>query len=149
MVDVMQSPPKTKLITGEALLAALLGEEMAYPLFEWLRGLSFIQQGAHGLFPHDLARDVLDADLRWRNPQAYQTLHRQVRLYYGEQLRQHGPQSALAADLIYQNRYIGSVDTFFVWETLNQVSMQPATQELRIMRIKKPQRICGRSQPPE
>ena len=36
-------------------------------LFEWLRGLSFVESGADGLFPHDLARDVLDADLRWRD----------------------------------------------------------------------------------
>ncbi|MCI0727868.1 MAG: ATP-binding protein [Chloroflexi bacterium] len=114
-------------VTSEALLAALLGEDVAYPLFDWLRGLSFIQQGAQGLFPHDLARDVLDADLRWRNPQAYQALHRQVRLYYGQQLLRHGQQSSLSADLIYQNRYIAAINPFFGWETLSQVSMEPAT----------------------
>jgi hypothetical protein len=114
-------------VTSEALLAALLGEDLAHPLFEWLRSLSFIQQGAHGLFPHDLARDVLDADLRWRNPQAYQALHRQIRLHYGQQLRQHGQQSALSADLIYQNRYATAINPFFGWEALSQVSMELAT----------------------
>ncbi len=114
-------------VTTEALLAALLNEASAHTLFDWLRGLSFIQQGSQGLFPHDLARDVLDADFRWRNPQAYQEMHRQIRRYYGQQLRQQGQQSALSADLIYQNRYLTAVNPFFAWETLSQVSMEPAT----------------------
>ena len=114
-------------VTSESLLAALLGEDVAYSLFNWLRGLSFIQQGPQGLFPHDLARDMLDADLRWRNPQAYQALHRQVRFYYGRQLRQRGPQSSLSADLLYQNRYIAAIVPFFGWEALSQVSMEPMT----------------------
>src|SRR5688572_1779862 len=67
--------------TSEALLAHVLGVEAAPALFEWLRGLSFIEQGPQGLFPHDLAREVLDADLRWRNPVGYQELHQRVRRY--------------------------------------------------------------------
>ena len=114
-------------VTTESLLAHLLGQDAAYRLFDWLRGLSFIQQGPQGLFPHDLARDVLDADFRWRNPQAYQALHRQIRLYYGQELHERGRQSALSADLIYQNRYIASVNPFFDWATLSQVSMESAT----------------------
>lgn len=43
---------------------------------EWLRGLSFIQTRPGGLFPHDIAREVLAADLRWRNPGWYGELHR-------------------------------------------------------------------------
>ncbi len=114
-------------VTNEALLAALLDKDTANALFNWLRGLSFIQQGPHGLFPHDMARDVLSTDLRWRNPEAYQALHRQIRLYYGEQLRQHGHQSELSADLIYQNRYISGMNLFFGWEMLSKVSMEPIT----------------------
>ena len=34
---------------------------------------------AHGLFPHDLARDVIDADLRWRDPAAHVRVHGRVR----------------------------------------------------------------------
>lgn len=65
--------------------------------------------------------------MRWRNPKAYQALHRQVRLYYGQELRQHGQQSSLSADLIYQNRYHAAVNPFFDWEILSRVSMEPAT----------------------
>ena len=116
-------------VTTETLLAAILGEDVAYSLFNWLRSLSFIQHGTQGVFPHDLARDVLDTDLRWRNPEAYQQLHRRIRLYYGQQLRQQGQQSALSADLIYQNRYLSAVNPFFDWETLNAVLMESATSD--------------------
>jgi hypothetical protein len=42
----------------------VVGAADAPLLFGWLRGLSFIEQGPEGVFPHDLAREVLDSDLR-------------------------------------------------------------------------------------
>ena len=53
-------------LTTEALLAETLRLQDTYELFQWLRGLSFIESGASGLFPHDLVREALAADLRWR-----------------------------------------------------------------------------------
>ena len=41
-------------------------------------GLSFMEQNAEGLFPHDLAREVLDADFRWRDPDGYLEMHRRI-----------------------------------------------------------------------
>ena len=64
--------------TTEALLAAAVGDGDPHELFEWLRGLSFIEQGADGLFPHDLAREVLAADFRWRDPDGYLEMHRRI-----------------------------------------------------------------------
>ncbi|MBX4167921.1 ATP-binding protein [Rhodococcus sp. DMU2021] len=64
-------------VTTEALLRDALELTDAHAEFEWLRELSFVEAGPDGLFPHDLARDVLDADLRWRDPDAYRyTFHR-------------------------------------------------------------------------
>jgi pimeloyl-ACP methyl ester carboxylesterase len=34
---------------------------------------------ALGLFPHDVAREVIDADLRWRDPAAHRQVHLRVR----------------------------------------------------------------------
>ena len=59
------------LDAGIAIISAIAGSARpaaAHDLFAWLRGLSFVEQGPHGLYPHHLARDVLDADLRWRDP---------------------------------------------------------------------------------
>src|SRR5262245_3742737 len=65
-------------ITTEALLAAVVHDGDPHEMFEWLRGLSFIQQSAEGLFPHDLAREVLDADFRWRDPDGFLELNRRI-----------------------------------------------------------------------
>ena len=65
--------------TTEALLREVVGEDRAAECFAWLRDLSFVSTGPEGLFPHDLARDVLDHDLRWRDPAAFRDLHRRIR----------------------------------------------------------------------
>jgi hypothetical protein len=65
--------------TTEAVLRAGLGHDDVHDLFEWLRGLSFVAAGPHGIFPHTLARDVLVADLTWRDPEIRDRLHGRVR----------------------------------------------------------------------
>jgi hypothetical protein len=68
-------------VTTEALLRKVLRLEDAHELFAWLRELSFVESGPEGLFPHDLARDALEADLRWRDPEAYKRVFRGVRAH--------------------------------------------------------------------
>lgn len=75
-------------LTTEGLLAQVLGIDDAHEMFEWLRGLSFVESGPLGLFPHDLVRDALGADLRWRNPDWFAELHRRARHYYAARLGQ-------------------------------------------------------------
>ncbi len=75
-------------LTTEPLLAVALEQEEVYEIFEWLRGLSFITVGKGGLFPHDLVRDVLSANLRWRNPDRYLEMHQRIRGYYARRLEQ-------------------------------------------------------------
>ena len=66
-------------VTTEALLREVLGLDDAHELFTWLRGLSFVESGPEGVFPHDLARDALEADLRWRDPDGYRRVFRGIR----------------------------------------------------------------------
>lgn len=68
-------------ITTESLLASAFGDEHAHTLFAWLEGLSFVERKQEGLFPHDLARDAIEADLRWRHPQRFEDVHRIVHRY--------------------------------------------------------------------
>jgi hypothetical protein len=63
----------------EDLLKAVLGGDDAGELCAWLRERSFVERSADGLFPHDLVRDVLDVDLRWRAPETYLARHRAIR----------------------------------------------------------------------
>jgi hypothetical protein len=73
--------------TDEALLRAALELEDAAEPFAWLRGLSFIEAGAHGAFPHELARDVLEADLRWRDPAAFEQMHGRIYQHMARRVR--------------------------------------------------------------
>jgi energy-coupling factor transporter ATP-binding protein EcfA2 len=68
-------------VTTEAQLREVLGVEDVHELFVWLRGLSFVESGPEGVYPHDLARDALEADLRWRDPEAYKRVFRGVRAH--------------------------------------------------------------------
>ncbi|MBX7253272.1 MAG: hypothetical protein K1X50_14925 [Candidatus Promineofilum sp.] len=105
-------------LTTETLLATLLDQSDAHDLFAWLRGLSFIESEPRGLFPHDLAREALVADVRWRNPDWYAELHRRARAYYMPRV-QRGPgqeQRRLLADYVYLHRDNPSVRPYFQWQ---------------------------------
>lgn len=73
--------------TTEALLRDALDLDDARELFDWLRGLSFVYLGGEGVYPHDLARDTLDADLRWRDPDGYKQVFQGVWTHIRRQLR--------------------------------------------------------------
>ena len=105
-------------LTTEALLAAVLAMPDVYELFAWLRGLSFVESGPLGLMPHDLAREVLAADLRWRNPDWHVELHHRVRAYYAARLAetQGQEQQRILFDYIFLHRDNPAVRPFFAWE---------------------------------
>ena len=71
----------------EPLLTAALGHQAADE-FHWLQELTFMQRGPEGLFPHDLAREALTAELRWRAPEHYEALHTRIRQYYTDRLQE-------------------------------------------------------------
>lgn len=114
--------------TDESLLAACLGAEQSYAAFQWLRSLSFIEQGPFGLFPHDLARDVLEADLRWRNLPRFRTVHFQVRTHIiGQIMATSGlaQQSAIFA-LLFLHRNNPFMRPFYEWQSFGQFYIDPA-----------------------
>jgi len=105
-------------LTTEPLLATMLQRDDAHDLFEWLRGLSFIESDRRGIFPHDLARETLAADIKWRNPDRYTELHARARSYYMHRV-QHGAgqeQRRMLADYVYLHRENPSVRPFFQWQ---------------------------------
>jgi hypothetical protein len=105
-------------LTTEALLAEILQVANARELFDWLRSLSFIQYGKEGLFPHDLVRDVLCADLQWRNPDWYAELHHRARAYYIKRLQQTRgeEQRRVVVEYIYLHRRNPIVRPVFEWQ---------------------------------
>ena len=105
--------------TTEHLLRAVLGGTDSHELFEWLRGLSFVEEGASGLFPHDLARDALEADLRWRDRESYADLHHRVRAHVIERIHATNghEQADHVNDFAYLHRNNPAVRGYWDWST--------------------------------
>ncbi len=103
----------------ESLLAAMLDVDDAHDLFVWLSSLSFMETGAEGVFPHDLAREALATDLRWRNPERYAQLHQRARKHYFERfLQTAGPvQQRVLLDYIFLHRDNPLVKPYFEWQS--------------------------------
>ena len=102
----------------EPLLAAALDRQDVHELFEWLGHLSFVESGPYGLFPHDLARDVVYMDFRWRDPDAaYRITERLLARLYDRLERAQGlDQLRVWFDLIYPQRYNVHLRPYLEWE---------------------------------
>ncbi|MGP4027072.1 AAA family ATPase [Actinomadura sp. 3N407] len=111
--------------TTEELLRAMLGDD-AGTLFGWLRTLSFIEEREFGLFPHDVVRDILDADLRWRDPDGYAGLHRRLRGHFVERARRSADDERVrhqaVADIMFLSRDHPIVKGYWQLTGLGQLS---------------------------
>ena len=114
--------------TTEPLLRDALALDDAHAVFAWLRGLSFVESGPDGVFPHELARDVLDADLRWRDPGGYKALFRRVRghTYAALKASRARAQQRAAFDLKFIFRNLPSVLSPVDWDTWGLAYPEPA-----------------------
>lgn len=115
--------------TTETLLANVLELPDARYLFEWLRRLSFMEDGPFGLFPHDLAREVLDADLRWRNPDSHRQLIQLLTTYLHTifQRSRGVEQQRIWFDILYLNRHNPFFKPYFEWTALGTAYAEPAS----------------------
>lgn len=106
------------LNTTEPLLKEAMELMDAMPLFDWLRQLSFIESNKLGLYPHDLVREAVTADIRWRNPEWYTELHERIRNFYIKRIRETTgeAQRRYLLELIYLHRLGALVKQFFEWQ---------------------------------
>lgn len=105
--------------TSESLLREVLGDaDDPHLLFRWLAGLSVFETGPDGVVPHELIRDLLDADLRWRDPDGYRQVFRAVRAQaVGLVRRREGrEQQGAIADLKFLFRNLRSVLSPVAWD---------------------------------
>ncbi|HEX4816906.1 MAG TPA: ATP-binding protein [Nonomuraea sp.] len=73
-------------MTTEDLLRAVVPDD-AGTLFRWLRRLPFVESSGFGLFPHGVVREVVEADLRWRDPQGYSVMHDRMHAHLADRVR--------------------------------------------------------------
>ena len=130
-------------VVTESLLAELLERDDAHDAFEWLRGLSFVEAGDEGLALHDLARETLGADLRWRRPERFAALNRRARASYTRRLlgtASEREQVATLADYTFLHRHNPVVQPLFAqlrgqWQKARpQTSGRPRDDEWDALR---------------
>ncbi|REE95952.1 ATP-binding protein [Thermomonospora umbrina] len=116
--------------TTEPLLRAALGGTVE-DVFAWLCGLPFIERGELGVFPHDLVRDVISADLRWRDPQTFTDLHRGIRAHLLDRVNvTTGRQQARwITDASFLARTHPVIRPFWDWDTLGAAYADRVTPE--------------------
>lgn len=114
----LEMSSQVRLLT-EPLLSVVLQVEDAHAIFEWLRTLSFIESDRRGLFPHDLAREALAADLRWRDPKKQGELHEKARSFYMKQFLDGTPrqQRQTLSDYIFLHRDNPVISSYFDWQS--------------------------------
>jgi len=83
------------------------------------------------LSPHDLAREALVANLRWRNPQAYADYHRRARTFYAGQLSQVSPreQQRVLADYIFLHHDNVVIRPFLEWQENGDLNAATARRD--------------------
>jgi DNA-binding winged helix-turn-helix (wHTH) protein len=119
--------------TTEPLLAAALGQSDVHDLFEWLGRLSFVESGPYGLFPHDLARDVVYMDFRWRDPDAaFRVTERLIAYLYDRLERTQGLERLRVwFDAIYLQRYNARLRPYMEWVGFGTSYIETARAEDR------------------
>ena len=98
----------------EPLLASLIDASKARSLFRWLAKLSFMEMGLVASTPHDLARDVLFGDLKWRNSARLAELIEGASAYFAAGFREtgRGTDLALADDLLFLHSHHPVIGAF-------------------------------------
>jgi hypothetical protein len=137
----LQVSAHAQVTTEPVLRAALPSSDAAEvsELWDWLRGLTFMEEAHVGMRPHELARDVLQADLRWRDPDAYADIHRRLRGYLVDRIRaQAGNPERLhtaAAELLFLLHDHPLVGPYWDWNALDegvQQHVEPGQAEMII-----------------
>lgn len=118
-------------LTTEALLAELLEMPDVHELFEWLRGLSFIEAGPFGLMPCDMVREVVVSELRWRNPGRWTTLHQRGGNHYSARLNQTQGQEQhqILWDSLFLHHHQPAIKSHFVWRAESSLSTDVLREE--------------------
>jgi hypothetical protein len=128
--------------TTESLVADVFGAEVAPEMFNWLRDLSFIEETPYGLMPHDLARETISAEVRWRNPDRYSEIHHKARAYYADRMERAtgNLQQAILFDYIYLHRDSPMMQPFFDWNSSPKAfidTVRPQDEEAVVELVRK------------
>lgn len=129
------------------LLREALGVDsvLADELLGWLRARPYAEMHPDGLALHDVVRDALDHDLRWRDPDGYERLHASVREVVVRRLR-HGEEAArvrAATDLLFLHRGNPATRDLYDYPALGRHGVRPVTPADRDLVLEVVARVEG------
>jgi DNA-binding winged helix-turn-helix (wHTH) protein len=113
--------------TTVALLSDVVDAANAFLLFDWLGEQSYVSTGPEGLWPHELVRDAIDEELRWRDPAASRALHHAVNRHLIRLLQKGLSISHTIFELQYLERRSPVMRRFFDFAALGTISVRPAS----------------------
>lgn len=114
-------------LTTESLLADAVDAARSRELFEWLATLSLVESAETGLFPHDLVRDAIDDELRWRHPDRYRDVHVAVHNHFVNRVREAPLAGDSTFDVLYTHRRSPSMQQFVDFRKLGSVYFERGT----------------------
>lgn len=105
-----------------------LDDTVADTLLSWLRERPYAESHPDGLSLHDVVRDALDRDLRWRDRDAFAAMHARIRTVVVERMlasteaADHGRR---AADLLHLHRGNPAAQQLYTFADLGMVVARP------------------------
>ena len=118
-------------VTTRSLIREICHRSQADQLFDWLAGQAWIDRVPAGLRPHDLARDVIAADLRNNDPDRDSAARRAVRAHVldPDRIRQDPVRSA--ADYLYLGRSSSALRSAWHWPSFGETDATEVRPEDR------------------
>jgi hypothetical protein len=115
-------------LTTEDLLRETVGDDDAAAVWAWLQRRPFVVHRPRGCTPHDLTREVLDAEFERRSPERYHALHRIIHGYVVRGIRESTglDRQALAQHLMYLHRSSPLTEAFYALRELGSAAVLPA-----------------------
>jgi DNA-binding winged helix-turn-helix (wHTH) protein len=113
--------------TTVSLLSEVVDAASAVMLFEWLAEQSYISSAPEGLWPHDLVRDAIDEELRWRDPESSRALQHAVNRHLIRLLQKGVSIPHTIFELQYLERRSPVMRRFFDFAALGTISIRPAS----------------------
>lgn len=109
-------------VTTRGLLRGLCGQDQGDEVFDWLASQPWMDHVPDGICPHDLARDVVEADLSSNDPDRYAQAREVVCNHILERERVLRDPVRAATDYLFLHRWASEVRTAWDWSCFGQTT---------------------------
>ncbi len=111
--------------TTRGLIREVTGPDCADAIYDWLTRRPWIDRIPGGVCPHDLARDVINVDLRSNDPDRYRTTFEAVRNHVLAPERLADDPIRAAHDYLYMHRFQSAMRQAWDWSSFGRTDATP------------------------